>query len=190
MTPAQWGKRLARLGADYDHAVRAAAEEAAALQKLQEHSAAVLQAQEIIQHVAQTVQEQTHARLAGVVSRCLEAIYGEEAYEFEIVFERKRGKTEARLVFKRDGNEVDPATSSGGGCLEVAAFALRLAALVLERPARRRLLVLDEPFRCVHKARAEQLRELLLALSKEMGVQIIMVTHSSELECGTVYDLG
>ena len=107
------------------------------------HSKACEEASVIAQEVARTIQDRVHSKIATLVSRCLREVF-DEPYEFVIHFESKRGKTEARLVFQRDGMEVDPMSSGGGGVLDVAAFALRVIALVMTRPPLRRLLVLDE----------------------------------------------
>ena len=143
------------------------------------------QAQVYTQQVALQVQTQAHDRIAGVVSRCLEAVF-DEPYTFKLIFETKRGKTEARLIFERDGLEVDPMTAAGGGVVDVAAFALRLSCLMLSRPPLRRLIALDEPFRFVHEAYRDRMSSLLQTLSKEMDVQILMVTHIREMVSGEV----
>ena len=142
----------------------------------------------VCQIVAQAVQQKAHDRIAGIVSRCLEAVF-DEPYEFKILFEQKRGKTEASLVFERDGLQVDPLTASGGGVVDVAAFALRLSCLMLSRPTLRRLLVLDEPFKFVSEQYRERVRVMLETLSKDLGVQIVMVTHIEELKMGKVIEL-
>jgi len=148
-------------------------------------------AQELAQQVAQAIQQQAHDQIAEVVSRCLSAVF-DEPYVFRIHFERKRGRTEARLVFEREGMEVDPMTASGGGVVDVAAFALRLSCLILNKPPLRRVLILDEPFRFVSEQGEYQsrVRELLETLAREMGVQFIMVTHINELKAGKVVELG
>lgn len=147
-----------------------------------------LQSQELLQSVVQTVQQNVHKRIADVVTRCLETVF-DEPYAFKIHFERKRGKTEARLVFERDGHEVDPKSAAGGGVLDVAAFALRLACLMLSRPRRRKLLVLDESFKMVSSEYLPRVRELLLSLAKDLGVQIVLVTHQRGLDIGKVIEL-
>ncbi len=147
------------------------------------------EAQQIIQAVAATIQEEAHDRIAGVVTRCLGLVFGEDSYEFKIHFERTRGRTEARLVFAREGVEVGPLDASGGGVVDVAAFALRLACLMLARPAVRRVVVLDEPFRFVSEGYQSSVREMLEMLAKDMDVQFIMVTHNEAYQCGTVIDV-
>lgn len=146
------------------------------------------EAQRIVQHIAQTIQQAAHDRIARIVSRCLEAVF-EEPYEFHINFERKRGKTEAELTFLRNGEKIDPLTASGGGVVDVASFALRLACLVLTQPQKRRLLVLDEPLKHLSQNHAGRVREMLMELSMDLKVQFIMVTHQPKLQVGKVIEL-
>lgn len=145
-----------------------------------------VEALDIAQNVAKSIQEHIHNQIAGVVTRCLECVFPDNPYEFRITFERKRNQTECNLSFVRDGLEVDPTTASGGGAVDVAAFALRLAALMLNTPRKRRLVVLDEPFKFVSQEYRDNVREMLNMLSTEMGVQFIMVTHIEELQTGSV----
>lgn len=147
----------------------------------------IQEAQIIAQTVAKTVQQKVHNQIASVVSRCLEIF--DEPYEFKIVFEQKRGRTEARLLFERDGLEVDPMTASGGGVVDVASFALRLSCLMLSKPSLRKILILDEPFKFVSEEYRDRIRILLETLSEDLGIQILMVTHIKELEIGKIIKL-
>lgn len=143
-------------------------------------------AAEVIRTAAVKVQQTVHDQIASVVTRCLAAVFEADAPEFRVVFEKKRGKTQARLVFVQDGKEIDPQDGDAGGLLDVAAFALRLAALRLAVPRPRQLLVLDEPFRMLSKDYSERAAALLLALSKELGIQIVIVTHNENFKVGKV----
>lgn len=179
-------KRLNDKLATLDHAKRRLSEEKDAVTKGKRDLKAATKGQEIIQHVAQQIQQKAHAKIASVVSDCLKAVF-DEPYRFKINFERKRGRTEARLTFERAGHELNPASGAGGGVIDVAAFALRLACLMLARPARRRLLVLDEPFKNVHSPiYRERVRLMLETLSEKMGVQIVMSTGIEEFQIGKV----
>lgn len=172
-------RRFARLKFKEEKAQLAAAEEAVT---------DAVEAQRITQLVSASLQQKAHERISVVVSRCLSSVF-DEPYQFKILFEQKRGRTEARLVFMDGTNEVDPLSASGGGVVDVAAFALRLSALLLSRPARRRVLIADEPFRFVSAEYRERVRMMLEELSRELGVQFILVTHIEELKTGTVVEL-
>lgn len=174
--------RLLALQRTSQHALE---NERAELRKLKADVVVAEEAHQAVQTVALTVQTQAHKRIASVVSRCLAAVF-EQPYVFQIIFERKRGRTEANLVFERGGNLVDPMTASGGGVVDVAAFALRLSCLLLAKPPLRRLLLADEPFHNLSQQYQPRVAELLMSLSKELDMQIVMVTHDAEFVQGHV----
>lgn len=172
---ADYRRKLNLLLADYQHARRTCKEEKQALKQAQDHVGHVLQAQQLVQEVAEKVQAQAHAQIAFVVTKCLETIFGESAYQFRINFVKKRGWTEAELVFVKNGQEQDPIHASSGGQLNVAAFGLQVACLILARPAKRRLLLFDEPMRDVNgKEYQDRVKNVLVQLTEEMGLQMII----------------
>lgn len=181
----KWKKQLQKQTARWDHARQQVREEVERLQEAQVAWEEAQTAQGILQRVAQKVQENACLQVASIVSHCLEAVF-DNPYQFQIRLERKRGKTEADFSLIRDGVEVGLLDAAGGGVVDVVAFALRLACLVLSRPAPRRLLVVDEPFKHVSEEYRGRVREMLETISQRLQVQIIMVTHSDQLRCGTV----
>jgi ABC-type sulfate/molybdate transport systems ATPase subunit len=118
-------------------------------------------------------------------------VFQDQAYEFHIEFVQKRNRTEAELKLTRHGMTIDdPLNSSGGGVIDVAAFALRVACLILAQPPRRKVLFLDEPFRFVSAEYRPAIEQLLQLLSQELEIQIVMVTHIADLVTeGTVIEL-
>lgn len=146
----------------------------------------VAEARALIQGVAEAAQSKAHAQICSVVDRCLETVFPDDPYTFKILFEQKRGRTEARLCFERDGKQIDPMTASGGGAVDVASFALRLVCLILSTPKKRKALFLDEPFKFLSKEFRPAIRELIKALSDELDIQFVMVTHSPDLVTGDV----
>lgn len=144
------------------------------------------EAQTVLESVASLVQRNWYLQLGQVVSRCLKAVFGDETYDFKLVFKQLANRTEVQFLLERDLEEYSPMDSTGGGVVDVAAFALRLAALMLSVKGDRVLLVLDEPFRFVSAVYRSAVRQLMEKLSEEFGVQIVMVTHMEELETGKV----
>jgi len=177
-----------RLSAKLDHLELQGEEEEENMAKAERMIARTQEAQTILQLVAEAVQQKAHEKLAQVVSSCLSTVF-EDPYRFKIQFERKRGKTEAHLRFLRRGLDVDPITASGGGAVDVAAFALRVACLMLHRPRLSKIVVLDEPFKFVSAQYRENIKAMLESLTDDLGIQIIMVTHIEELEAGKVIEL-
>ena len=152
------------------------------------------EARTIAQRIAQTIQQQAHRRISQVVTRCLDGVFI-DPYTFAIRFDTKRGKTEAVLTFERDGKTFDdPMNEIGGGVVDVASFALRLSVVMLARPPRRRILVLDEPFTNIRGLEnRRRMRKLLLRLATEMGFQFILNVDGDaypEFLLGKVIRLG
>lgn len=189
MTVESFRRRLTPLLADYNRTKEKISEEKQVLVEARELVENVLAAQKYVQTIAEQVQQNAHKQIASVVTQCLQTVFGENAYTFQIQFSQKRGKTEAKLVFIKEGQEVDPTSASGVGVIDVASFALRLICLLLARPKRRRVLFLDEPFRCLSAKYRPELRALLLSLAKKMHMQFVMVTHSKDFQIGKVVEL-
>ncbi len=170
---------------ELNHTKRQIRDEKQALIKARKHQEDVEEAHKIITQVAQEVQQIAHKSVSDIVTECLRSIFP-DPYEFKIDFRRSRGRTEARLLFMKSEHEVDPSLAAGGSCRAVAGFALRLSSILLARPQPRKILVLDEPFAQLSETNASRVGRMLERLSQEFGIQIILVTHSRELEVGKV----
>lgn len=143
-----------------------------------------------VRQLAVQCQTQCQGRISSIVTRCLETIFVDTKYVFRLVFEEKRGQTEARCVlFDAEGNEYDPVTSTGGGVMDVVTFGLRLACLMLQKPEASRVLILDEPMKFLSKEYRAPMLGLLEALADELGIQFIMVTHVEEYLKGNVIEI-
>jgi len=182
-------KNVNRLLGDLSSAKRQCREERKNLKQTEKELEHIKEAQNITQQVSQMVQQQAHKRIEGVVTKCLEAVFGDE-YGFKIRFERKRGKTEANLLLLRHGHEVeDVLNSDSGGVIDTAALALRLSSIVLSKPRLRRIMLMDEPFRNLDLQNREKIRILLEELAKDFKVQFIIVTHELAFQTGKVIEL-
>lgn len=159
----------------------------------------------IVKQVGLQTQKQLEYHLAEQVSLVMGAVF-DDPYQLKVNFLEKRGKTEADLLFVRRGLEVSPMDSSGGGAIDIAALALRIAYWGMRQDKNiRPVLLLDEPFSRLkgtdanHRALA-----IIQRLSRDMGLQIIMVSdervsrediiassdrvlHTSQKEAGISY---
>jgi DNA repair exonuclease SbcCD ATPase subunit len=137
-------------------------------------------AQSIIILMAQKTQSELEYRLSEIVSLALAAVF-DDPYKLKVNFVIQRGKTECILLFKRNEELFDPLFSSGGGAVDIAAMALRVAIWSLTQPKTRNVLILDEPFRFLSKEYQSKASIMLKELSKKLSLQIIMVSHSEYL---------
>lgn len=142
------------------------------------------QAQAIIQKVAQQTQQQLEWHISEIVTLALASAF-ENPYTFKAEFVQRRGKTECDLFFEREGFRVDPIAESGGGVVDITAFALRVAMWSLAKPRWGNTLIFDEPFKNINdKTRKthERIAEMVKVLSRKLKLQFIIITMIPELE--------
>ncbi len=133
-------------------------------------------AKEIIQEVGQKTQEQLSFHISDITSLAMEAVFY-EPYKLKVEFVQRRNKTECDLFFERDGTPVDPIDASGGGAVDVAAFALRIASWSMAYPRTTNTIILDEPMRFLSGDNQERASAMIKEISKRLGIQFIIVTH-------------
>jgi ABC-type transporter Mla maintaining outer membrane lipid asymmetry ATPase subunit MlaF len=138
------------------------------------------QAREIIKEVALQTQQQLQVHISDLSSLALDAVY-DEPYELAVEFVQRRNKTECDLYFMRDEERYDPIDDTGGGVVNVASFALRLASWNMQKPKSNNVLVLDEPFGNVSPDLLPRVSQMLQTISKQLNVQIIMISHSEDI---------
>jgi len=138
------------------------------------------QAREVIREVGLKTQQQLQYHISDITSLALESVFA-EPYALEVEFVQRRNKTECDLFFVRTGERIDPLTASGGGAVDVAAFALRIASWSMARPRTRNTIILDEPFRFLSADNQERASTMLKELSQRLGIQFIIVTHEQIL---------
>ena len=135
---------------------------------------------EIVREVGLKTQQQLQYHISDITSLALEAIF-DNPYTLVVEFVQRRGKTECDLYFERDGEKVDPLLASGGGTVDVAAFALRIASWSMMRPRTRNVMILDEPLRFVSAKYQEKASAMIKEISEKLGIQFIIVTHNEVL---------
>lgn len=136
-------------------------------------------AMSFLQLLAKETQQNIEKKLSKIVTSALQTVYPEENYEFKIKFIEKRNSTECQLLFAKDGDEFSPLEESGGGPIDIAALALLVSFIKLEK--KRPLIITDEPFKNVSKQKLPIAVQLLKNICEKLDFQIIMVTHFDEI---------
>lgn len=135
-------------------------------------------AQTFLQEVAKKTQEQLRFHITDIVQLALDTCFPNR-YTFDVVFEIKRGKTEAKLVFVSEGEETDIMEAAGGGLVDLSALALRIVSWSLGQTDD--VLILDEPFKHLSEDLQPLAAEVLAEVSKELKLQFIIITHRPEI---------
>lgn len=179
MTLPDYATKLTRAQERRRIAIESLATTSARKTKLQTDSANLEKAQAFIQGVAKDTQEHLRFHIEDLVQLGLDACFPEK-YQFQLTFEIKRGQTEARLCFvNAAGHEINPMDANGGGVVDLAAFALRIAAWTLGKTDN--LIVLDEPFRFLSKGLRPRAAEIMKELSVRLNLQFILITHDPDI---------
>lgn len=139
------------------------------------------QAREVIRTVGLATQQQLEYHFSDIVTSALEAVFP-DPYSLSVKFIERRGKTECDLGFQKGDSIFDPLGATGGGAIDVASFALRIAAWSMQRPRPRPVMVLDEPFRHLSTNLQARAGAMLRQISERLQVQMLIVTHEEELE--------
>lgn len=143
---------------------------------LKEHE----QAREIIKEVGLKTQSQLQVYISDIATLALNAVF-DDPYELKVEFVQRRNKTECDIYFVRDGNRIDPLGASGGGAVDIASFALRIASWSMTTPHTRNTIVLDEPLRFLSAGLQERASTMLKEISEKLGIQFILISHNETL---------
>lgn len=134
-------------------------------------------AREIIREVGIKTQQQLSFHISDITSLALEAVFN-EPYELKVEFVQRRNKTECDLIFEREGVRLEkPKEEAGGGAIDVASFALRIASWSMMTPKTRNVMILDEPFKHLKgETENRNVLNMIREISQKLNLQIIMVS--------------
>ena len=132
---------------------------------------------EIVKQVGLEMQKQLEYHLSEQVSLAMEAVF-DDPYKLKVNFVEKRGKTEVDLLFAKRDMMFPPIGSSGGGAIDIASLALRIAYWSMRQDSKiRPLLLLDEPFSQLKGEDAnKRALSIVQEISQKLGLQIISVS--------------
>lgn len=133
----------------------------------------------IVQKVAEETQQKISFQISNLVSLALASVFP-DPYEFKVNFVQRRNKTECDLLFVKNGEECEPLTAAGGGAVDVASFALRVAIWSLRKT--RPTFVLDEPGKFLSRDLQSKFSAVIKELSYRLQVQFIIVSHIPEIQ--------
>ncbi len=132
-------------------------------------------AKEVIRQVGLKTQQQLSYNINEITSLALNSVL-DDPYDLELEFVERRDKTECDIYFVRDGIKIKP-FDAGGGAVDIAAFALRIASWSMQYPKTRNILILDEPFKHLKGEETnKRMLEMVQQISKKLGIQIIMIS--------------
>ena len=134
-------------------------------------------ARDLVVEVLIATQGQAKGFIEEVVSLALSSTYGPD-YGFALDYERKRNQMEATPWIVVGGERFSPRDEVGGGVIDVAAMAMRLALWSLMEPRPAATFLLDEPTKFLSADLQPAFGKMLSELAGSLGAQFVLVTHS------------
>lgn len=135
-------------------------------------------ARSILKLAARKTQEKIEVHLSDLVTNAFNMILN-SPYKLDVKFVEKRNKTECEINFERNGFLFRPKFTTGGGVIDIASFALRLAYWKLEKTIP--IMLFDEPFKYLSSRLIPKAVELLNLLVEQFEMQFIIITHIGTL---------
>ncbi len=140
-----------------------------------------LKARQIVQDVAKATQQEIEFQISTLVSDALASVFP-DPYKFELRFVQRRNKTEADLIFIKNGNECDDILAVGGGGVAdiVANIAFPLAIWSIKKT--RNVMLWDEPTKFLHNPDYQENASMMIKeVSKKLNIQIIMISDQKNI---------
>lgn len=141
--------------------------------------AVVEAANSVVQSVALELQDSVRTKVQSIVQTALDATFPGNVFLMEFVTRRDRTEVDM-YISDAEGNKQSVLFGNGGGLKDVVSFALRVAVWSLDDGASD-VIVLDEPMKFMSAGCRNQGAELLDVLSRDLGVQFIVVSHVPEI---------
>jgi ABC-type molybdate transport system ATPase subunit len=135
-----------------------------------------IQARDVILAISKDMRQEIKALFDRIVTVAVQSVF-DSSLEFYLDFNEE--KSEILCCLRKNGEEHPILDFVGEGLVDVISFALRICVLLISR--RPKVVILDEPFRFLDKARHPLASEMISKLSKELSIQFIIVTHSDDL---------
>lgn len=146
---------------------------------LKKEKACCLQkAQALIQEVARQTQETLTLQIQDLAQSSIDTVFPGR-YTFLCKFAIKRNMTECDIYLDSRGRRFNPFKQNGGGLVDIVSLSLRMACWSISQSDN--VLLLDEPFKNLSAIYRPLIADIIRIMSKRLGLQIIMVTHDSEL---------
>ncbi|MEE9214905.1 MAG: hypothetical protein V3U54_08945 [Thermodesulfobacteriota bacterium] len=134
----------------------------------------------------QTLSDETRQmiinKMSNIVTDALKQVL-DKNLAFEMQLSTERNQVDIKFLVKDTtmNKSYEILNSFGGGLADIVSFPLRVSLLLKWSPQLSRVLIMDETFKAVDVTNQAFLGEFIRQLSEKLRLQIILVTHSSEI---------
>lgn len=124
---------------------------------------------------------QIKVKIEDIVNSALKCVYTDKTIRFNIIPAITKRGVNYELYVNTDGMTTPLTDAKGGGVLDIVTLSIRIAFVRMFSNILRQTIILDEPFKNLDSERIVPACEWLKVVSKEFGIQFIIVSHIVEL---------
>lgn len=124
---------------------------------------------------------QIKGKIEDIVNSALKCVFVDKKLNFRIIPAITKRGVNYDLYIETDGIVTPLTDSKGGGVLDIVTLSIRIAFVRMFSNILRQTIILDEPFKNLDSERITPACQWLQVISKEFGVQFIIVSHITEL---------
>lgn len=136
----------------------------------------------VVQKLTELSRQENLDKIAAIVTKAIQDVK-DPTLSFRINYKVERNQPAVDFVIfnSRFNVEQNIKLSCGGTLEDLAEFPLRVSLLLKWRPKLGQLLIFDEAFTQVSKQDRPAFASFIRQLSEELNLQIILITHSTDL---------
>jgi len=180
MTPTEYKNKMFEYKGQFSSLQNLHSSELTSNEKLKQDALDAEMASDIIQMVGRQTQENLSFRIENLVTAGLEYVF-DDPYQFKVEFDTKNNRTQCELFFERNNFKINPIKDGAGGVLDIASFGLRMAMWSLQADRSSPVFILDEALKHIDASLKEQASMFLKEMCSKLGIQVIAVSHETEL---------
>ncbi len=142
-----------------------------------------LKARVLLEQLTDKKREIVRTKIEALVTHGIQTVFGPD-YDFRIEQKLSRNSVtfeyKIRHLFKGEVHESDLRGYHGGGLVALVGFLLRVVMVLFTRPARRKVIFLDETMAALDGEKRAPFARLLVTLADQLDMQFVLITHSIE----------
>lgn len=129
--------------------------------------------------------EQCKTSIENIVTNALQFVLDKNNIRFEIDLNINKISAQCYFVLEINGEESkqDVLHGNSGGYLDIVSTALKIAYMIIYKQVSvNNILILDEPGKAIDMDSSVRFAEFIKTISANYGIQVLMVTHNSNLK--------
>ena len=151
------------------------------LEKLNGQLVTISDALYLLLAFSEATKNEVKSKIEGIANIALKTIFINKSMKFRIIPNKNKKGLYYVPYVETEGKITPLRNCKGGGVLDIISLCIRISYLRIFKSQLEQLLFLDEPFRNLDKTRLEIAVEWLNTISKEMKIQMVIVTHIEAL---------